>query len=135
MARHVLGGPRDDGRSSYQLVLSVCGACGSGAQKAAGELVPIDAAVVGMAACDGQHLPEFRAANENASANEEAEAHDTRAGLSAAESTRARQTSDHAHVDAQSRRASDAAANPSDATGTTPPTRTRRAETHPRCLV
>jgi hypothetical protein len=45
MARHVLGGPRDEGRSSYQISLSVCGACSAGAQLAAGELVPVDAAV------------------------------------------------------------------------------------------
>lgn len=73
MARHVLGGPRDEGRSNYQLSLSVCGACGSGAQSAAGELVPVEAAIVAMAACDNQHLGErlsrsgsLRAANENA---------------------------------------------------------------------
>jgi hypothetical protein len=73
MARQMLGGPSEEGRSSYQISLTVCGACGSGAQTAAGELVPVDAAVVGMAACDAQHLgelppaPALRAANENAS--------------------------------------------------------------------
>jgi hypothetical protein len=58
MARQVLGGPRDEGRSSYQVSLSVCGACGGGAQRAGGELVPVEAAVVEMAACDAQHLGE-----------------------------------------------------------------------------
>jgi hypothetical protein len=74
MARQLLGGHRDDGRSSYQISLSVCDACGGGAQSAAGEFVPVDAAVVAMAACDAQHLGELlpraagpRAANENAS--------------------------------------------------------------------
>jgi hypothetical protein len=61
MARQVLGGPRDEGRSSYQISLSVCGACSAGAQVAAGELVPVDAAVVDMATCDGQHLGQLLA--------------------------------------------------------------------------
>jgi hypothetical protein len=50
MARQVLGGPRDEGQSSYQISLSVCG-----------ELVPVDAAVVDMATCDGQHLGQLLA--------------------------------------------------------------------------
>jgi 5-methylcytosine-specific restriction endonuclease McrA len=138
MARHVLGGPRDDGRSSYQVALSVCGACGAGVQRAAGELLPIDAAVVAMAACDAQHLAEFlprsvelRAANENAgldadaTAGAELGAHETPAVPSRDESSATRQTSDHAHVDAQSRRVSDAAAS------TTPPTQRARADAQP----
>jgi 5-methylcytosine-specific restriction endonuclease McrA len=56
MARQVLGGPRDDGRASYQIALSVCPACGQGRQQASGELVPVGADVVAMADCDGQHL-------------------------------------------------------------------------------
>jgi hypothetical protein len=56
MARHVLGGPRDEGRASYQIALSVCPQCGSGRQQASGELVSVGAEVVAMAACDGQHL-------------------------------------------------------------------------------
>jgi HNH endonuclease len=69
MARHVLAGPRDEGRSSYQISLNVCAACGSGAQLAGGELVPVGAEVVGMAECDGQHIGQLlpRAANGNAS--------------------------------------------------------------------
>jgi hypothetical protein len=99
MARHVLGGPRNEGRSSYQVALSICSACGGGAQRAGGELVPIDRAIVAMAACDAQHLAEvlprgseLRAANENASAD-------------ADEELRARQCPDHAHVGASSQRA------------------------------
>jgi hypothetical protein len=94
MARHVLGGPRDEGRSSYQVALSICSACGGGGQRAGSELVPIDRAIVAMAACDAQHLAELlprvselRAANENASAD--TDAHDD---------PRARQCPDHAHV-------------------------------------
>ena len=32
-ARHVLSGPRDEGRSSYQISLNVCTACGEGARQ------------------------------------------------------------------------------------------------------
>ncbi len=69
MARHVLAGPGDDGRSSYQVSLTVCAACGSGQQLAGGELVAVGAEVVGTAQCDAQHIGELlpRAANENAS--------------------------------------------------------------------
>ncbi len=67
MARHVLGERRDDGRSSYQIALNVCAACGAGQQQAGGELVPIGTEVVAMAQCDGQHLGHITlAANENA---------------------------------------------------------------------
>jgi hypothetical protein len=127
MARHVLGGPRDDGRSSYQVVLSVCGACGGGAQRAGGELVSVDAAVVAMATCDAQHIAELRAANENASldADPEGMAHDAAAVPSGEESSATRESSDHAHVGAQSRRESDAA------TGTTAPMLPARANAQP----
>jgi hypothetical protein len=68
MARQVLGGPADDGRSSYQIALTVCPACGAGQQQASGELVPVGAEVIAMAHCDGQHLGHIpsRAANQNA---------------------------------------------------------------------
>ena len=56
MARHVLGGPGDEGRASYQIALSVCPECGGGRQQAGGELVSVGAEVVAMADCDGQHL-------------------------------------------------------------------------------
>jgi HNH endonuclease len=71
MARQVLGGPVDDGRSSYQVSLTVCAACGSAGQQAGGELVPVGAEIVAMAECDAQHLGQVlpRAANENASAS------------------------------------------------------------------
>ncbi len=68
MARHVLGGPSDNGRSSYQIALTVCAQCGSGHQQGSGELVPVGPEVVAMASCDGQHLGRIAmpAANENA---------------------------------------------------------------------
>jgi hypothetical protein len=56
LARGLLAGPRDEGRASYQVVLSVCPACGSGRQHTGGSLVPVGPEVVAMACCDGQHL-------------------------------------------------------------------------------
>ena len=56
MARHVLGGPREEGRASYQVVLRVCAECGHGQQLTNGELVAVGDEVVEMAQCDSQHL-------------------------------------------------------------------------------
>jgi len=69
MARHVLGGPRDEGRASYQIALSVCEECGRGQQPSNGELVSIGPDIVAMAHCDGQRLGCItpRAANDGAS--------------------------------------------------------------------
>ncbi len=86
MARYVLGGPQDDGRSSYQIALSICPECGAGAQRASGELVPVGSEIVAMADCDGQRLPSIHAAS---AANDDDEP-DAHAGVSAP--TRASQT-------------------------------------------
>jgi hypothetical protein len=72
MARCILaavpGGPapegHDQGRSSYQIAISVCPECGSGRQPANGQLVPLAPEIVAMAECDAQRLP---ALEENAS--------------------------------------------------------------------
>jgi 5-methylcytosine-specific restriction endonuclease McrA len=56
MARHVLGGPADDGRASYQVELSVCEHCQRAQQSGSGELVDVSEDVVGMAYCDGQNI-------------------------------------------------------------------------------
>jgi len=56
MARHILGGPADSGRSNYQIAMTVCGECGRGWQQGRGELVEVGAEVVEMAACDSQHI-------------------------------------------------------------------------------
>ena len=119
LARHVLAGPQDAGRSNYQISLTVCSTCGHGAQLAGGELVPIDAAVVAMAACDAQHLGEVlphsapRAANENAGCRSRDGASESiRAGNTAEnapENTAASRCSDHAHVGAERSAQSDAA--------------------------
>jgi len=55
MARYVLGGPTDVGRSSYQVELTVCAECQRGRQ---GRGEPLDVAtdVVEMARCDGQRF-------------------------------------------------------------------------------
>ena len=58
MARHVLGESRDLGRSSYQVVLSVCPACSAGRQAGNGQLVRVGPEVVEMARCDAQHVPD-----------------------------------------------------------------------------
>ncbi len=68
MARHVLGGPGDAGRASYQISLSVCAQCGSAEQQAGGGLIAVGTDVIEQARCDGQHLGYIApsAANENA---------------------------------------------------------------------
>jgi len=53
-SRHVLEGPQDDGRSSYQVALTVCERCRHGTQQGRGELVEVSSSAVEMAECDGQ---------------------------------------------------------------------------------
>jgi hypothetical protein len=73
MARAVLQGPSDEGRSSYQVALSVCPECGNGAQLAAGELLPVAPEVAAMAQCDGQHIgPSTTPANDDAASSVDA---------------------------------------------------------------
>ena len=55
-SRHVLEGPRDDGRSSYQVALTVCEECRRGTQHGRGERVEVSVQAVEMAECDGQHI-------------------------------------------------------------------------------
>jgi hypothetical protein len=56
MARHVLGGPKDEGRANYQVALTVCEDCKQGKQQGRGELVDVPPEVVEMAMCDPQRL-------------------------------------------------------------------------------
>jgi hypothetical protein len=56
MARKVLGGPTDEGKSSYQIAVNICERCGRGEQDAAGEMIPMDGSIVEMARCDAQHI-------------------------------------------------------------------------------
>ncbi len=56
MAREVLGGPADDGRSSYQVALTICAACRAGHQDGSGQVVPVGRDIVDMASCDRQSI-------------------------------------------------------------------------------
>ncbi|HEY3500802.1 MAG TPA: HNH endonuclease signature motif containing protein, partial [Polyangiaceae bacterium] len=56
LSRYVLGGSRDEGRSSYQVALTVCERCGAAKQHGRGELVDVEEEVAAMAACDAQHI-------------------------------------------------------------------------------
>jgi hypothetical protein len=56
MARHVLRGPKDEGRASYQVALTVCEDCRRARQHAHGELVDVSPEALEMALCDAQHL-------------------------------------------------------------------------------
>ncbi len=56
MARAVLGGPTDAGRSSYQIAMTVCERCGAGTQQGKGEAFAVEPEVVEMAGCDAQHV-------------------------------------------------------------------------------
>ena len=53
----VLGGPRDAGRSSYQIALRVCPECRSGHLRSNGELVRVAPEIVELAQCDAQRVP------------------------------------------------------------------------------
>lgn len=56
MARAVLGGPKDEGRSSYQIAVITCDQCGRGWQDGRGERIPVDPVVVEQASCDAQRV-------------------------------------------------------------------------------
>jgi hypothetical protein len=56
MARQVLGGPVESGRSSYQVSVSVCERCKQGYLQGGGERIEVGAEVVAMAECDAQHV-------------------------------------------------------------------------------
>jgi hypothetical protein len=56
MARGVLEGPSDPGRSSYQVAVTVCESCQRGIMQGNGEEVRVGPEVVEMAACDAQQL-------------------------------------------------------------------------------
>jgi len=58
MARSALGGPKDEGRASYQVLLHLCPTCSRGEQEANGERVEVNDEIIEMARCDGQLLDE-----------------------------------------------------------------------------
>jgi hypothetical protein len=56
LARHVLQGPKEEGRSSYQIAFTVCEQCGKGMQHGRGELIEVAPEIIEMACCDAQYL-------------------------------------------------------------------------------
>ena len=65
MARHVLGGPTDEGRSSYQVLVTVCEHCGRGRQQAGGEELPLAPEILEMASCDAQRVSASHVGRDN----------------------------------------------------------------------
>jgi hypothetical protein len=56
MCRAVLAGPADPGRSSYQIQMTLCEACGRATQDGRGQEIPVDATAAELAQCDAQRL-------------------------------------------------------------------------------
>ena len=75
MAREVLGGPADDGKSSYKVALNICERCGRATQDARGEVVAVDDAIVEMTCCDAQHIGRVATSPTHVGANDAVETH------------------------------------------------------------
>ena len=56
MSQSVLGGPSDDGRSPYQIAVTLCQACGTATQSGGGQQIVIDETAKETALCDAQHI-------------------------------------------------------------------------------
>ena len=56
MARHILGGPTDEGRANYQVAMTICAGCNRGWQQGNGEPTEVGSHIVEMASCDAQHV-------------------------------------------------------------------------------
>jgi hypothetical protein len=56
LCRQALEDPKDLGRSSYQIALTVCESCRRARQQGRGELIEVGPEIVEMAECDGQHI-------------------------------------------------------------------------------
>jgi HNH endonuclease len=56
MARAVLGGPGEEGRSSYQIHMTRCKTCGKVEQDGRGQALGVDEPVAEMAECDAQRM-------------------------------------------------------------------------------
>jgi hypothetical protein len=89
LARQTLGGPKDEGRSSYQIKLDVCTHCRRAELEGGGELVEVSSEVVEMAECDAQHIRPIGAATHTGEEPTHAETH---TGTTASAKTRATQT-------------------------------------------
>jgi len=58
LARCALGGPTDEGRASYQVLLQVCPTCSRGEHEANGERIEVNDETIEMARCDAQMIDE-----------------------------------------------------------------------------
>jgi len=56
MARTVLGGPDDAGRSSYQVRVTQCESCGRATVEGRGQAVTVEPAIAELTACDAQRI-------------------------------------------------------------------------------
>ena len=56
MCQRILGGPNDEGRSPYQVALTVCDVCERTWQQSRGEQIEVAAEVGERASCDGQFI-------------------------------------------------------------------------------
>ena len=56
MARAVLGGPAEEGRSNYQMVIMRCPDCQRAVQLGGGQRIPVSPETVELAECDAQHV-------------------------------------------------------------------------------
>lgn len=59
MARQVLAGPSEPGRSSYQIAITICEQCRRGFQEGAGERIEVGREIVEAAECDCQRIGAF----------------------------------------------------------------------------
>jgi hypothetical protein len=69
IARRALGGPTDDGRASYQVMVTRCESCGLAAIDAGGVSHVVDPVVDEMSACDAQELRDPNALSPHAGVN------------------------------------------------------------------
>jgi hypothetical protein len=69
LARAVLQGPSDEGRSSYQVALTVCERCQRATQQGKGELIEVGPEVLEMASCDAQRVGRVDGAHVGASSS------------------------------------------------------------------
>jgi hypothetical protein len=107
LSRQVLEGPRDAGRASYQVALTVCERCRHGMQQGRGELIPVAPEIIEMAGCDGRHIGHIELSAEDAESCAHVGAFDelqpaqdsSRAHVGTADDSQPAQRGNRAHVD------------------------------------
>jgi hypothetical protein len=67
MSQSILGGPGDDGRSPYQIAVTLCQACGTATQSGGGQQIVIDETATETALCDAQHIDDKGHAHQDVS--------------------------------------------------------------------